>query len=191
MHTIFHTDAIVLSSYNTNEANKTVVLFTETFGVLRVRVQGVRKSSAKLRSHILDYGLVRVDVVKGRGMWRMTNARLLEHPLVSATPSMHGRAYVRMLGSIERFSGEELPQPELFAHVRSVLSLLLRMDIDQKTTDTFLLWKTMVFLGYVAVEKEMEKKFLLPLSNAIEAITPQEREHLIRSVNDAIAHSHL
>ena len=103
MHPIFHVEAIVLTTYATNEASKTVVLFTKELGMVKVRAQGVRKSTAKLRSHIIDYSFIKADLVKGRGMWRMTSAVMTRNPLLEKKGTPHARGFVRALAAAERF----------------------------------------------------------------------------------------
>lgn len=191
MHPIFHVEAIVLTTYATNEANKTVVLFTKELGIVKVRAQGVRKSTAKLRSHIIDYSFIKADLVKGRGMWRMTSAKLEYNPLLGMTHSPHARAYVRMLALIERFLGEENANPELFTHLYEVVQLLHATETVEKIFDTVTLWKCMALLGYVSVPETLEKYFSEPLSVLLKQATKETADELIKQVNNAIQQTHL
>lgn len=191
MHTIFHTDAIVLHAYPTNEANKTIVLFTRELGVVRARAQGIRKSGAKLGAHVVEYSIIRADLVKGRGQWRMTTAKVVKNPSMEHVTAEHKRAYVRMLGLVERFLGDESPQAELFDHIIECSQLLLDMTLDVKTFDTIILWKCMVFLGYVSIPDELQKLFSAPLVELVTYVQEHHNKTLIQQVNNAIQQSHL
>lgn len=190
MHEIFHTQAFVLSTYPTNEANRTAVLFTRELGIIRARVQGVRKSTAKLRSHIVEYSLIKTDLVRGRGMWRMTSAQLVANPFLEKRELSHARLYVRVLGVVERFLGEEEVHVELFDFLTSLLPELSNHTLDQKKFDTLALWKTMALLGYTSDEREMSL-FEATFSDAVRALSDAQTETYIKDVNNAIRESHL
>lgn len=191
MHTIHHTDAFIVKQQPSGEANSRVWLFTELFGLVVASVQGVRKAGAKLAMHTTEYGLASVDLVRGKEVWRLISAKEIEHPFMGKDTRGLGRAYVRVLGIVERFCQGEEPHPELFSHLKECLSLLSIQILDARLFDTISLWKVMVLLGYIAVSKEDEQFFTLPLQEAVTRLDEVAAKRLIAQTNDAITQTHL
>lgn len=76
-HTIYTTEGFILKSVNFGEANKYFFVFTEEFGLIRVAAQGIRHLKSKLRFNLEDFSHVRISVVRGREIWRVTSAEKL------------------------------------------------------------------------------------------------------------------
>ena len=191
MHTIFHTDAFVLAQYPSRESNKSVVLFTRDLGLITVHTQGIRKSTAKLSSHVIDYALIRADIVKGRGVWRMISAKVVTNTCMGTSLPTHARGFVRALSLVQRFVGSEMVQPELFYHIMNCAEHVDDETLDAKKYDTIALWKSMAILGYVSLEGELETIYTLPLVEAIRILSDDMMEELISTVNTSIVQSHL
>ncbi len=71
---IYSTRAFILSSAPSGETSKTYLLYTQDFGLIRARAQGVRSLASKLRYNLSDYGFVTVSLVRGKELWRLTGA---------------------------------------------------------------------------------------------------------------------
>lgn len=71
-YAIYKTDAIVMRTIPHGEASTDVVFFTRDMGKVLVRAQSARKPESKMRMHLTRYGLVSVDMVRGRAVWRLT-----------------------------------------------------------------------------------------------------------------------
>ncbi|MCX6755629.1 MAG: DNA repair protein RecO [Candidatus Nomurabacteria bacterium] len=74
MHHIYHTDAIILGSNDFGETGKFYSIFTRELGMINATAQGIRKMSSKLRYVLQDFNYVRVDLVRGKELWRITSA---------------------------------------------------------------------------------------------------------------------
>ena len=74
MHHIYHTEGIILESRNFDEAGKYYFIFTRDFGMILASAQGVRKISSKLRFVLQDFAYLKIDLVKGKDFWKVTNA---------------------------------------------------------------------------------------------------------------------
>jgi DNA repair protein RecO len=70
----YSTDAVVLGAYNTGEANKTYVLFTEMFGLVYCQARSVRKEGAKLSAHLQPLSLTRVSLIRGKKGWKIVGS---------------------------------------------------------------------------------------------------------------------
>jgi recombinational DNA repair protein (RecF pathway) len=192
MHTIHHTDAFVLDIESQGEANANVILFTKELGMVSARAQGLRKSAAKLRSHLVPYALISADLVRGRGFWRVISARTIENKIQNKALHEHDRAFVRLLGLVERLvPSESVADEELFEHLTASFSLLHNADIPKKYADTLLLWKAVSILGYGASDLRSEILFALPLPEAVRDMTDADNAALVKVVTDALHHSHL
>ncbi len=191
MHTIHHTEAIILRSEPSGEANKRLWLFTKEFGLLVVMVQGVRKPEAKLQSQLSDYSVIDADLLKGRNSWRLVSARIREVVLRDKTRSVLSRGYVRTIALLERFLTGEGANTELFDHVIDCGALVQHADIDPRAFDVLSLWKALALLGYAATEADDEQFFTMPFEQAVRSVGETQIKQFIKSATDAISYSHL
>jgi recombinational DNA repair protein (RecF pathway) len=191
MHVIHHTEAIVIRSESSGEANKRVWLFTKEFGLVIAMVQGVRKPTAKLQSHISDYSVIHADLLKGKSTWRLVSARVIAVPLKGRERQPLARAYVRTIAFLERFLIGEGAHDELFAHLETVGMLVQQDNYDPRIVDALSLWKMLVLLGYIAVEASDEQLFTLPFEQAVGQVNETKLKQLIKNATDAITSSHL
>lgn len=190
MHPIHHSEAFVLKSVESGEANKRVWLFTREYGLIVATVQGVRKSGAKLRSHIIDYTYVNADIVKGRDVWRLVNAQIIKNPFVGGYDKLRARSYIRALSLVERFCVEEGPEVKLFEHLLSVMSTIDEPSTNAPFFDTIVLWKILVMLGYLELTDDLKELFGINLSEAVD-LPGSVAKRLIKDVTDAINRTHL
>ncbi len=191
MHTIHHTEAFVIKSISAGEANKRVWLFTRDFGLVMAAVQGVRKPSAKLQGHISDYSYIKVDLVKGREVWRLIGADVIDDYLLNNTRNPLARSFVRSLTLIDRFLIDEGPHQEVFDHIAACGNVLLQGSVDHKSFDAVSLWRMLVLLGYIAVEDRDKDLMYTPLQDALQLVSTETRARLILASNTAIKESHL
>src|SRR3989344_4801484 len=73
-HHIYTTEGLVLGSMPLGEANKYISIFTRDLGLIRASAQGVRSVSSKLRYGLQDFSQSTISLVRGKNVWRVTNA---------------------------------------------------------------------------------------------------------------------
>jgi DNA repair protein RecO len=190
MHPIIHTDAFVLKSVESGEANKRVWLFTREFGLIVATVQGVRKAGAKLRSHITDYCYIHADIIKGRDVWRLVSAQIQENPFFGDYDKLRARSYIRALSLVQRFCIEEGVEPELFEHLHKVMETLTVPSTNAAFFDTVVLWKILVLLGYLDLTEDLQELFTTDLSKVVD-LPESVSKRLIKDVTDAIHRTQL
>ncbi len=190
MHQIIHSEAFVLKSAESGEANKRVWLFTREFGVVVATVQGVRKSGAKLKSHITDYTLINADIVKGREVWRLISAQVEHNPFVGTYDELRARSFIRALGLVGRLCIEEGPEPELFEHLKAVMETIAVPSSNSPFFDTIVIWKILIMLGYLELTNDLEGLFSMPLKDIGDPPSGIIKR-LIKEVTDAINRTHL
>jgi DNA repair protein RecO (recombination protein O) len=64
----------VLNVLPSGEKNHFVTLFTREFGMIKAKAQSVRVLDSKLRYSLQEYSYIEVSLVKGKDIWRITNA---------------------------------------------------------------------------------------------------------------------
>lgn len=191
MHPIIHTPAFILKSLESGEANRRVWLFTRDYGLIVATVQGVRKPAAKLRSHLLDYTFVNVDLVKGREIWRLVSASVEINPFIGSYDELSARTYIRALALTDRLCVEEGVHDELFTHLFETLFLVGTTQEDSKFFDAVVLWKILVLLGYIDVSEELQGLFTAPLKMTVTTAQGVATKQLVIDVTNAIKRTHL
>lgn len=73
-HHIYHTHGFIISSRASGEANKMLTIYTRELGLIHAMAQGIRLSKSKLRFTLQDFSYAKIDLVKGRDIWRVTSA---------------------------------------------------------------------------------------------------------------------
>lgn len=191
MHTVHHTKAVILKSQPSRESDKMFWLFTQEFGLVVAVATGVRKASAKLKGQLVDYAFIDVDLVRGRDVWRLVSATLEFNPLANDPTQPLARPYVRTLATLERFLVDEGVHEELYSHIRECALCLNTEDIDPKAFDTLAIWRSLVHLGYIAIEESEAKLFTLPFRTALTLINEPIMKRFIVLVNSTIKETHL
>jgi recombinational DNA repair protein (RecF pathway) len=151
MHDIHHTEAFVLESRHIKEYDGVVVLFTKEFGLVHAHATGVFKHTAKLRSHVQPYSFISADLVRGRQVWRLTNARIIENPCYQDKSPLL-KLYIQYLHGVNRFYIGEEPHHELFTHAKVLLNHvrgLYKSMLSMEDIATVSLFKLFYFLGYI------------------------------------------
>ena len=193
MHTIYHTDAFVLKVLPSGEANARVWLFTRDMGLIVASVQGVRKAGAKLMSSLIEYSYIRVDLVKGREVWRLISASMLQQIVADIQNPIYRRPFVRSISFVDRLVvGEGMEHIDLFLHLGILGDFLQQASvISPEVVDTLSLWKIATMLGYIAVEPEDEKFFDMPFAEAVCLVQESDMKMMIRKVHESLISAHL
>src|SRR4051812_28753695 len=74
MYQKYTTDAIVLSSYESGEADRSIALLTRDFGLVRTRAISVRSEKSKMRYATQRFTLCAASLVRGKRGWRIAGA---------------------------------------------------------------------------------------------------------------------
>lgn len=150
MHHIYETDAYVLKVLPQGEADALVVLFTEAFGLVYARAQGIRYEKSKLRFAVQLYARVTVSLVRGKGVWRLTNAQVGTH--VAALYDHATLATIaRIFSLLERLLRGEESDPSLFLILDAGVRFLGTCEAPSALRDAemVLVLRLLHQLGYV------------------------------------------
>lgn len=200
MYQKYHTEALVLGSYELGEADRNIVLFTKDFGLVRARASAVRTESSKMRYALQSYTHANVSLVKGKRGWRVAGATALRtavgDPLGVATFARIAELSVRMLAGQEQ-------NEYLFAALTEAHSALMQPAVAAYGMIEIVCVARMLYsLGYISNEAMQTAPARTAVwsgglfthtaytgESLLEAETMKDK--LLTSINKAIAETHL
>lgn len=107
-HHIHHTEGIILSHRIRGEANKMLSIYTLEHGLINAMAQGIRLHKSKLRFGLQDLSYAKIDLVRGRDIWRVTSATPINTFAYARLNKENLAFMLRVSKLIERLcSGEE------------------------------------------------------------------------------------
>ena len=194
MHHIYHTNALILGSRNRGEANRMIILLTRELGLIHAVAQGVRLGKSKLRYALTDYAYAKVDLVRGREVWRITSAT----PVTSFPGLRKNSSGVRMLVQISKLlnrliRGESEFQEVLFDDVYAAYEFL---DKEERTPEIYeavelsLVLRLLKTLGYVS-DGTLFGRVSAPFDPHTIDTTRLEKRQILIEINRALKESHL
>lgn len=80
MHSVHHTEGIILAASDSGEADRMLTIFTRDHGKLAVFARSVRLEKSKLRYHLRPFARVRLSFIEGKDILRLTDAEELTPP---------------------------------------------------------------------------------------------------------------
>ena len=148
-HTIYNTEAFVMSSYNSGEADRTFRLFTKDLGVITAKATGIRKVESRLRFFVQDFKYIDASLVKGKNYWRLVSARPIHE--LNSRKSLTTPSRIRSLQLVSKLAPTEEPLTELFEEL--VLAYAFTSQAHPKSEDVesveaLLALKILHALGY-------------------------------------------
>jgi DNA repair protein RecO len=113
MYAKITTPALVLDTHILREADKSVLVFTRELGVLYGIVKGVRKPLSKHKATFLRGGHIRVDIVRGKEVWRLTSGVIVSGYTEFATKESRS-AWARVSELVKRLCPSDGAHETLF-----------------------------------------------------------------------------
>ncbi len=190
------TPAFVLNILPSGEKNNFITLFTCEFGMIKAKAQSVRILDSKLRYALQEYSYVDVSLVKGKDIWRITNAL----PIYNIYYELKHREEIfmliaRILSLLRRLVPEEGCESLIFKDVEIICRSVQTLEYSKKSLETLewlFILRMLAFLGYVhrdgfvnMCEDEIEwtNEYLDDVS--------MYKEKAIYAINKALEASHL
>lgn len=192
MHHKYHTEGFILESRNFGEANKYLTIFTRELGVVKAAAQGVRLLKSKLRYALQDYSYARIDLVRGRDIWRVTSAAPLSTD-IKINPDLYV-IYTRLLRLVDRLSPGEEPNPEVFDSLVNSFTFLERGEIGKehvRDAEAVMVLRLLSELGYVGDTDATSSIVQSPLSLELLLQVSSKRASLIAEINNSLRESQL
>ncbi len=198
MHHIYETNAFVLKNVPHGEADSLLTIFTEDLGVVLATAQGIRYEKSKLRFATQKLSLCRVSLVRGKGMWRLTNAVPIENNY-SNLDSEIVCAISRIFKLLERLVAGESSDSKLFSILQSGVEYLKNIQNEKDLNKELILDIEAVIvlrilnrLGYIGSDERINFYVLNEnWEGEIFDKMKQERRDALKAINAGIRESQL
>ncbi|MCX6754072.1 MAG: DNA repair protein RecO [Candidatus Nomurabacteria bacterium] len=194
MHHIYHTNGFILNSHNKGEANKMLTIYTREMGLVRAMVQGVRLHKSKLRFSMQDFSYAKIDLVRGKDIWRVTTAsNISTFPFArKSRPSLLIIARISKL--LERLCDGEESNEKIFDDFIQALYLLDNTDIEPSSREALelhLVLRIMDSLGYIGESADLLSYLGCPINLYKTNLLLKEKQSIISHINKALNESQL
>lgn len=192
-HHVYQTQGFIIRSSLSGEADRTVFVFTRQLGLLAIHARGARKVSSKLQASLSNYSFIRLCVVRGKNMWRLTDAE----EMVSFRASRyveHLRLVARVAALLLRFVRGEGENEKLFGFIEELFSFLKEEELSLGEMDfleVLISYRILFALGYTGEEKALTPFLHGRVSKSLVAEFAPHRKEALREINRAIKESQL
>lgn len=151
MATYSRTPGIILNSFDSGEADRIFVVFTELFGKVRLRAVSERKITSKLRGGLVPCAVVNLEFIQGKGGKTLTAAEV-EIPYSNIAKDLRRtRTAFSILRSVDVLTGEEQEEQGVWRLMRESMGALNQQALDAKTLSLLpyhFLWNLVSVTGY-------------------------------------------
>ncbi len=193
MHHIYHTQGLILGSRNFGESGRYYHIFTRDLGMITASAQGVRKISSKLRFILQDFAYIKIDLVQGKNIFRVTSAsktNLLENitkrPATLAVMANIARLLKRLLAGVE-------PNEALFIDLVQGLAILEKAETaeDLRNIEAIMVLRIVHNLGYIGGDAVLEDFVKSPFEEGMIFEAAKNRTKILSEINKALKETHL
>ncbi len=193
MHHIYHTEGIILSSRNSGESGKYYHIFTRDLGMITASAQGVRKMSSKLRYVLQDFGYIKIDLVQGRNIFRVTNASKTNMLEQITKQKETFEVFVNIARLLKRLLAGVLPNEVLFLDLLNSLSILENTQTkeDLRNVEIVIVLRILNNLGYIGENEILQNIIKSPFENNLMFKVTKSRTDILHYINKALKETHL
>jgi DNA repair protein RecO (recombination protein O) len=188
MHHIYHTEAIILGSKNYGDSGKVFFLFTRELGMISAGATGIRTMSSRLRYILQDYAYVKVDLVRGKDMWRLTSASKTEENLNFHTNLPALKVFVNISRLLRRLLAGEDVNRSLFDDLLKSLFVLSETNTkgELPNIEVMIVLRMLNHLGYIGNDKEITDLIVSPFESGAILEISKNRSKILREINKAL-----
>lgn len=188
MYQKYHTEALVLRSYERGEADKVFGLYTKEFGHVWARASAVRREKSLMRYALQQYAHVNISLVRGMTGWRAAGATALSHIAPDAVAT-----FARIARLTDRLVAGEEKNDYLYATLADArAALAIAQRESHGAIELLAVARILYALGYLSADALGSALFThtaFELPQLAEAETA--RSELLLSVNKALSETHL
>src|SRR3989344_1550455 len=181
MHHIYHTEGIILGNGNLGETGKYYSIFTRDLGMIHASAQGVRKMSSKLRFVLQDFSYLKIDLVKGKDFWRITNTAKTNKLEKLSQPGVF-EIFVNISKLLKRLLAGEDPNSDLFIDLLNGLSILEKSETREELLNN---------LGYIGNNEILKDFVKSPFEEDLIFKVSESRTKILYQINKALRETHL
>ncbi len=199
-YTIKTTDSFIIKARPSRDADISLLLFTEQFGLLNnATAKSARQIKSKLRYSLQSLSFSSISLVKGREVWRVTSAKKYISLYDRRLPLIYRSLFARLLAFIERFCPRETPEPKIFDQLKQLSSLVFKREAEKaapsaifvESLELIFMLKALYELGYVTMTDEIADCVKNPLSEKIIQEIDPLRKEIRKIIEKGMAESHL
>jgi DNA repair protein RecO len=182
-----------LGSKNFGEAGKYYFIFTRDLGMITASAQGVRKMSSKLRYVLQDFVYIKIDLVQGKNIFRVTNAaktnmleQITKQPHTFEIFANIARLLKRLLAGIE-------PNEALFIDLLHGLSILEKVETKEnfRNIEAIIVLQMLNNLGYIGENEILQNLIKSPFEENLVFEVSKNRTKVLHQINKALKETHL
>ncbi len=196
MYHMYNTEAFVLGGMPAGESSRFMYLFTKDLGLVGVRAQNARSVASKLRYALDDFSHSKVSLVRGKQVWRLTNAAPHKN-FFRTFRERHDALEVctRILSTVRMLVAGEEANPTLFTILTDGFSFLESAELDEeslKNLEAILMLRILDNLGYFG-SHEMLGEFVQNgewHAEILAAMQPKRRDAIV-AINAALRATNL
>lgn len=191
MYQKYQTDALVLGSRESGEADRTIALYTRDFGLVRSRCSSVRSERSKMRYALQNYSRAQVGLIRGRRGWRLAGAQALVHSQGADTQAI--AAFARIAGLVLRLVAGEEANAYLYEVLEEAHGAFMRAGSEAcATIELVCVARVLYSLGYISAEALETALFTHTAYTDVHLREAEAlREELLSSINRAMTETHL
>ena len=153
---VYTSDAFVITSRPSKDADVSVLVFTEEYGLLYAIAKSARQLRSKQKYALQSLSYSSISLVKGREVWRITSVKKYISLYDKRIALEFRTLFARILASIDRFCPREQKEPEIFALLKHISAFVFK-DLSGETTyvpdipaiECYFLLNMFYELGYV------------------------------------------
>ena len=193
-HHIYHTEGIILSSRARGEANKIITIYTLEHGLLHVMVQGIRLGKSKLRFALQDLSYAKVDIVRGRDVWRVTSATPLNSFAYARKDKDSLTLILRTCKLLERLCNGEEGNTDVFHDVLQAFILLDTPTPESATREALelhLVLRILYHLGYIGDSEDLKECLNGSFAPENTPLVLTQKKPIVFAINNALRESQL
>lgn len=193
MHHIYHTEGIILSSSNFGEAGKYYNIFTRDLGMVYASAQGVRKMSSKLRFVLQDFSYIKLDLVVGKNIFRITTASKTNKLEQLIKQKENFKVLVNIANLLKRLLAGIEPNEVLFDELIQGLHILekIKTKDDLRNIEIVLVLRILNNLGYIGGDDLLQDLIKSPFEENLIFEVSKSRVQALREINKALKETHL
>lgn len=174
MYEIYTTPSIVLSAVPHGDNDVILTLLTKEFGLLRAVANGLRKEVSKLRFSLQPFSVSDVSLVKGKSIWRVTNAKH-EYSLIGDKDDILDKIRITITRLVY---GEE--SGDLY---NILIDGINSNANDNESIERIIILRILHFLGYVE-DKNLEEFFKdTDISEELIKKSQEKKKDIIKVIN--------
>lgn len=183
-----NTKGIVISGRTEGDSNKSLIVFTERFGLISAKAQGARNMRSKMRGGLQEFSLAEFSLVQGRNGWKIVSVRTKKNFFENLrTFPERLKIAANVLSLIKKLVAEEKTL-NLFDIVANFFSFLEKAkESEIVLAECLTMVRILHSLGYMRNDPELS----MPISSSeiqmhdLETIAPK-RMKIIKLINESL-----